>query len=462
MRGKELRMRATVHPEGRKTRIILIALLSLLLTALNSCSQRLRGNPASAQPLSVGFWVWAGGAINAIAPNTLPLDVLYVQVGRVDSYFKNSGSWPWQTNIPPAKEFWAVWRYDPPARPADSQINIMADDFIKRRAEAAGRGQKLIGLQLDYDCPTDDLAEYGSFIEKLNKALPQGTKVSITALLDWFRSGAKIRNVLSHTSEFVPQFYDVAHSGDVMRSIAEPINAAHWGPIFNSFGIPYRIGITVFGRIVYIHNGSAEGSRDLGPLDVLGQPGLKNISAGQTPAGEQRFVMRVERPTKLNYYTRAGDQIEMILPTRNSVLAAYNSVKQMGGNCTGVLFFRWPTAEESLVLNPAQVLSWLSNKEIRPGPPTLEVRDGNCAAASCSDIQLHNPVRFSERSVVFRIRSSRPLEYFLPNPRIKSRIAITGVSSMRLELPPFHGTGSLRLGRAVTLNAAQFTIEQEK
>jgi hypothetical protein len=439
---------------------IFLALLSLTLL---SCNQRLKGNPASNQPWSIGFWMWAGGEPAAFSSDNMPLDALYIQVGRVDSYFKNSVSWKWQANLPPSKEYWTVWRYDPPAIPSETQISILAGDFIKRRSEAAACGKKLIGLQLDYDCPTDDLKEYGSFIEKLRQALPPGTKISITALLDWFRSGTKIKDALEHVNEFTPQFYDVSpRSQGKTRSIAEPIDAARWGPIFNSYGIPYRIGITTFGRIVYLHSGTAEEARDLTPLDVLDMPGLETMENGQTPAGEQRFVMRVKQSAKLSYYSRIGDQIELIRPTQNSVLAAYNQARLIGGACAGVIFFRWPNERESLVLDPMQVMGWLNHREAMPANPKIEVREGDCAAVQCSDLQLSIPTRFPERKVVYRISSSQPFEYFLPNPRIKSRIRQAGASAIRIELPALHGTGSLRLGRAVTGKAAQFTIDQEK
>jgi len=399
-----------------------------------------------------------------VAAGDRTLDVLYVQVGRVDSYFRNSASWQWWPNMPPAKAYWALWRYEAPARPAEAQIAVIAGDFLMRRAEAAARGQTIIGLQLDYDCPAGDLTEYASFLDKLGKALPDGTKISITALLDWFRPGTQVRDLLAHTSEFVPQFYDAAPSGEgLKRAIAEPIDAARWGPVLNSFGVPYRLGISAFGRILYIHQGSAQAYRDLTPLDVLGRPELKSTSIERTPAGEQRSVMRVERPIALNYWTlERGDQVELIMPTRDSVRAGYDAAQKMGGYCAGIIFFRWPTARESLVLNPAQTLSWITHAAIPSSPPKIEFEEGDCAAVCCSDIQLRISDRLPERAVAFGIRSSRPLEYFLPNPRIKSRITVTGPSSIRLDLPAFHGAGFLYLGRAVTLDPAEFTVREEK
>lgn len=447
----------------------LLVLLLPLLWFLTACDEGLRGSPASTPPWKVGFWLWPGAAVEAAAAGKHPFDLLYVQAGRADSYFKNSVSWQWPQQLPPAAEYWALWRYDPPAQPADGQIAVIAGDFLKRREEAAAQGQTLVGIQLDYDCPTEGLAEYAAFLDKLRKALPDGTRVSITALLDWFRPGTGIRDVLARTSEFVPQFYDTAPPSDgQLRAIAEPIDAARLGPVFNSFGIPYRVGITSFGRIALNSGGTARFFRDLAPLDVLDRPGLKRLSTGQTPSGEERSVMRVERPMVLDlsdtsyWNLKPGDQIELIMPTRRSVLAAYDAAKKLGGFCAGVVFFRWPSAQEVLVLNPAQLLGWVGRAEIVPGPPAVASAEGDCAAVSCQDLELRIADRMPEKPVVFRIRSSLPLEYFLPNPRYRSRITVTGTSGIRVALPASHGAGSLYLGRAVTLRAAQFTVTEGK
>ena len=91
-----------------------LGFLSVLAICAVSCGTRLAGSPGEAPPWKVGFWLWAGAAVQATAPGEQPFDVLYVQVGRVDSYFKNSTSWKWPNPMPAAKEYWALWRYDPP------------------------------------------------------------------------------------------------------------------------------------------------------------------------------------------------------------------------------------------------------------------------------------------------------------------------------------------------------------
>jgi hypothetical protein len=441
-----------------------IPLLALFATCLSGCSPGLRGNSGTAPAWETGFWLWPGSYVEAAAARAHPFDVLYVQIGRIDSYYKNSVSWRWPLQMPPAAEYWALWRYDGQARPTEAQIAVIASDFHKRQAEAATQGNGVVGIQLDYDCPTADLPEYASFLGKVRKALPEGTRISITALLDWFRPSTRVGDVLVNTSEFVPQFYDVAPSSRIeMRGIAEPIDPARWGPVFNSFGVPYRVGISTFGRILFIHNGATQFFRDLTPLDVFGHPGLTGTSTGQTTAGEQQSVWRVDRATRLNYWpVKPGDEIEVIMPTRHSVLSTYDAAKQMGGFCAGVIFFRWPSAQETLVLNPAQVLSWITHTEIAPTPPAIEVNEGDCVAVHCWDLQLRIANRLPEHAVTFLVHASRPLEYFLPDQRITSRVLMTGPATIKVVLPASHGVGTLYLGRAVTLQLARFTVTEEK
>ena len=75
---------------------------------------------------------------------------------------------------------------------------------------AAQAGQHLVGLQIDHDCPTYSLTEYARFLQGLRAALPPEDLLSITALLDWFREGTALTDVVAQVDEFVPQFYDVS------------------------------------------------------------------------------------------------------------------------------------------------------------------------------------------------------------------------------------------------------------
>ena len=442
----------------------LAALSILALSIFASACSRLSGETQQRPAWKTGFWLWAGAAIDSKVAGDQKFDLLYVQTGVINKNYVDSTSWSWQTQLPAATEYWALWRYEPPLQPTDTQIQLLARDFGKRKGEAEKQGHKLIGIQLDYDCATDDLRGYASFLDQLRQALPPETRISITALLDWFRPGTRIRDVLSHVDEYVPQFYDVgtAEQGGT-PGIAEPLNPSRWGPVFNSFRVPYRIGISAFGRIQLKRGETIQFFRDLAPLDIQGNAGLTRISTAQTPAGEQQVILRVREPVWLGYHRpNPGDQIEWIMPTRKSAEAAYKSAKTMGGFCAGVVFFRWPARDETLVLNPEQLMGWISNRKVASAPPSLSVEEGNCVALHCWDLQARIFNSMPDHPVAYVLHISSPLEYFLPDRRIRLRAVTLNRRAIRIALPAYHGARTLYLGRAVTAEAAQFRIEEAK
>ena len=90
----------------------------------------------------------------------------------------------------------------------------------------------------------------------------------------------------------------------------------------------------------------------------------------------------------------------------------------------------------------------------------IHVVDGHCAAVNCMDVYLESADPFSPKTVRYRIRASADLEYFLPEQNMPIRM--TGPSQLELSLPPFCGRGRLYLGRAVTANHSEFTVEEER
>ena len=50
-------------------------------------------------------------------------------------------------------------------------------------------GNRLEGLQIDFDAATPGLTRYRAFLEAVRRELPQGARLSITGLLDWSANG---------------------------------------------------------------------------------------------------------------------------------------------------------------------------------------------------------------------------------------------------------------------------------
>jgi hypothetical protein len=430
--------------------------LFVLLVTLISCNERpvRKAEPA---PWTEGFWTWDGRLAAAAGPDIVaaPVDAIFAQVATI-SRFSGNRVPAWPRDLPPAIQYWAVWRFEPPEQPTESLVHKLVDDFERVRSLARDEGKTVTGLQLDYDCPTLDLRAYARFLHLLKKALPAGARISITALLDWFGPGTAARDLVAQVSEYVPQFYD---TGEQDRGIAKAIDPARWAPIFNSLGTPYRIGISTFGRISLRQRGFPSYFRDLSPLDILGKAQLKEVLRETTPSGEMRFVQQAVVRLGIGYgELDPGDTVELVLPTRESVKTAYAAARKLGGLCSGVVFFRWPAAEETLVLTRNEVMNWTQDKPDRLGHVELIASEGDCVAVHCWDLKFSTDLRFPTRAATYRIQSSQPLEYFLPQRRVAGNVTVEGSSAIMLRLPPYHGHRSLSLGRAVTLHPATFLV----
>ncbi|MBL8234628.1 MAG: DUF3142 domain-containing protein [Bryobacterales bacterium] len=327
-------------------------------------------------------------------------------------------------------------------------------------AQARERRIQIEGVQLDIDCPTGSLKAYAQFLRKYRMQLPKGTQLSITALLDWFRDGTAIADVLREVDEFVPQYYDAFPTEPGQPAIATPFTANEWAPLLNRFGKRYRIGVSTFGRSRVTQPGASYNviSPDLRVIDVGVSPGF-TLQASQTPARELILRYRALREAKVGYSRfEAGSVVEFTIATPESVRAAVEQARRMGGHCAGVLFFRWPARGETLALTPSEVLH--AGKAGRPqsNEATLQTRSRGCAAVSCAELiaEFRGPLAIRARR--YRIRTSLPLEYFLPAEGIPVRM--TGPSELQFTVPPYCTRGRVPLGRAVTVNESKFELEE--
>jgi hypothetical protein len=229
--------------------------------------------------------------------------------------------------------------------------------------------------------------------------------------------------------------------------------------VFNRFKKPFRIGASTFGRARRVRaSGHMTLYGDLAPLDLATNPAFR-MQRSQNAAGELLLTYRATRTTEIAYDRfAAGEGVEFILPTPDSVRAAVNAARSMGGHVSGVLFFRWPTSlREYLAMQPEEVLSAVGAPASAKHPVIRQV-DGGCAAVHCVDVYLDGATPYSAAETRYRLQSSAALEYFLPEKRIPVRM--TGSLEIEVLLPPYCGRGSLRLGRAVSKNRAEFTVVQ--
>lgn len=398
----------------------MLRLGACLLIALlfNGCA----GPPAGPLPSwKIGFWQW-----DEASPDSIELDSLYLRA--------------FTRKFPKAGEYWLVFRAERSPLPTAENFQDTLRGLDQARRELKYRGHKMAGIQIDLDCPTARLIDYADQLKEVRKLLEPGEQLSITALLDWFRSGTAIDRVVAEVDEFVPQFYDVdVH--DYGKRIAVPIDAAKWGPVFNRFQKRYRIGISTFGRV------SIKGKyySDLKPLEIGIQPSYQ-LSAERTSAQELRLR-----------YTGPNDRVEFILATPESIRSAYQAAKKMGQYCGGVLFFRWPTEWEVMVPSAQEVLAAV-NGIVQPISTALKVRQGNCALTHCVDLFIAATPPLNPQAITYRVRASSALEYFLPNEKLP--VKHPSPTEIEFTLPAYAGRGSIHLGRAVAAKKTSYTLEQ--
>ncbi len=408
---------------------------------------------------NMGFWVWHNGEA-AAGP---PVDVIYHHSGgfrkNYDKQWMVFGGLP--EEAPPARAYWLVFRYDDSGLPPKETLPKLAELVRALQLEARRRSFPLVGIQLDIDSPTRSLPEYATFLRQVKADLPPGLELSITALLDWFRPSTAIASVIQEVDEFVPQFYDLQnpHTDRTDSAIAARVNAAKWNPIFQRFGRRFRIGISTFGRARFVSDSPVYiNIRDAEPIKLALLPDFK-ASTSYTPARELVLRYEAQRKTTVAYTEFApGAAVEFTLATPESIRTAVEQVRQLGGYCAGVIFFRWPTPYEPLAMPPGEVLRAATAGNSPSAPVQLLVIDGRCAAVSCVDLFLEDLPRLFPQSTRFQIRSSVAIDYFVPSERGPARL--TGPLEVTFTLPPYCGRHRLYLGRAVTPRLATFTLQE--
>jgi hypothetical protein len=199
---------------------------------------------------------------------------------------------------------------------------------------------------------------------------------------------------------------------------------------------------------------------DLKLLDVATRPAFQ-LTQERRETKELVLNYHATRETKIGYRDyQSGDTIQFTLATPESIQAAVAGAKRMGGHLAGVVFFRWPAANEQLAMNPDEVLraADVSVNESRV-KETILISDGGCAAVKCVDLFLDLANSIVPNPVKYRVRSSAPLEYFLPEQNTPVRMVAP--AELEVSLPPYSARGRLYLGRAVSAGPVKFTVEGE-
>jgi hypothetical protein len=203
---------------------ILVALISLALVAPPARADA----PVDANRYD-SFWLWAGVKPQPLLANAKRLYLLQGQVG-VREPIRLIAQRP---AIPRLRgpDVWMVVRVETLAWPPQVYRQLLIQ---LERWRAAGN--RVAGIQIDFDARTRHLEAYASFLADLRRRLPRDCKLGITGLLDWSANGdPKGLDALAGTvDEVVLQIYQGRHSiPGYERYLAR----------LDRFRIPFRLGL---------------------------------------------------------------------------------------------------------------------------------------------------------------------------------------------------------------------------
>ena len=180
------------------------------------------------------FWVWAG-----VNPPTTAREArtLYLLDGEI-----RAGEERRYISLRPAipklarSDVWLVVRTDTLAWPKNA-----AEGLGSRADRWARAGNRVAGMQIDFDARTKHLGDYVTFLKAVRRDLPPRYKLSITGLMDWSANGdpqalLKLKGIVD---EVVIQTYQG--------------RSTIWGyeryfERMRGFPIPFKVGLVEHGR----------------------------------------------------------------------------------------------------------------------------------------------------------------------------------------------------------------------
>lgn len=202
-------------------------LTALLVAGCGQLAGRVRAEDHDA------FWLWAGVAPQAVLGRARTVYLLDSEVRERTPQFIDLR--PAIPRIAHA-ETWLVVRVETLHWPPGTELRLL------RRLEAwRAAGNRVAGLQIDFDARTRHLDEYAQFLRALRRALPARYRLSVTGLLDWSANGdpPALASLKGTIDEVVIQTYQGRHT--------IPGYAAYFARM-DRFGLPFKVGLVQHGE----------------------------------------------------------------------------------------------------------------------------------------------------------------------------------------------------------------------
>ena len=221
------------------------------------------------------FWLWGGPAPREILARATELYLLDGEVlDRGGVRFRALRPEPPRL---PGKTLWLVVRTDTLAWPESAHALV-----LRHLAQWRAAGNRVAGVQIDFDARTKGLDAYADFLRDLRRRLPGDARLSVTGLMDWSANAdpKALASLAVVVDEVAIQTYQgratISGSERYLRRLAD-------------FPIPFRIGLV-------------EGGAWREPPGLAGNPRFRGYivfllprptAAGQIPLSyKARFVVQ--------------------------------------------------------------------------------------------------------------------------------------------------------------------------
>ena len=148
------------------------------------------------------FWLWAGVRPQPVLKQARTIYLHYAEIRQIDPD-RLEVLRPQMPRLQ-RPDIWLVLRIETLRFPG-----ALMDRVITELVHWRDAGNKVVGLQIDFDARTRFLSEYAAFLAKIRRQLPKDFKLSITGLLDWSANGdpAGLDDLSAVIDEVVVQTY---------------------------------------------------------------------------------------------------------------------------------------------------------------------------------------------------------------------------------------------------------------
>lgn len=180
------------------------------------------------------FWLWAGVEPQPVLDRAR---TIYILEGEIKDAARSRLA-PLRPGTPQVDhaEIWLVYRVET-LDWAPEVVPRMRADLARWRAA----GNRVAGIQIDFDAATKGLSGYAEFLKAFRGKLPRGSKLSVTGLLDWSSQGDSIAlNALAGVvDEVVLQSYQGRHTVEGYEGYLARLHR---------LDMPYKIGLVQNGE----------------------------------------------------------------------------------------------------------------------------------------------------------------------------------------------------------------------